>query len=263
MVCRVCGSDELELYYTQGDDQQFKFKRCDECGMVNYDLSNGLNQEKYGRVYIDPYDEDDKVNIAQTITYRFITKHLDKPGSVLDIGCGNGRLLYLLQKAGWQPHGLELSPLLAESIEKKLGIDVDIANFLEDGYTDQKYDLVVLRHVLEHLPEPVLAMKQINSALKENGHAVLEFPNIKALDLKVKRLLQKAGIHDRTYGKGYVPGHCNEYNKDSFTFLAEKAGFEVVVWETYSYKPVKNFFYNLIPIGNKARTIIRKKSNIK
>jgi 2-polyprenyl-3-methyl-5-hydroxy-6-metoxy-1,4-benzoquinol methylase len=259
MQCRLCGSERLKLYYTQGNDAQFKFYKCAECGLVNYDLSGGLDQQKYADVYPDPFDENNPININQTITFRFIQAHLNFTGKVLDIGCGNGRLLHLFKNAGWSTKGLELSPFLAQSIKDTLDIEVETANFLEHHASDEgKYDLVILRHVLEHLPDPIVAMKKINAYLKPNRYAVLEFPNIEALDLKIKRLLQRLKLYQKKYKANFTPGHCNEYCKHSFTYLASKTGFDLNVWETYSYKPLSNFIYNRLHIGSKARVILKK-----
>lgn len=119
-------------------------------------------------------------------------------GKVLDIGCENGRLLHLFKNAGWSTKGLELSPFLAQSIKDTLDIEVETANFLEHHPADEgTYDLVILRHVLEHLPDPIKAMTKIYAYLKPNGYAVLEFPNIEALDLKIKRLLQRLKLYQK------------------------------------------------------------------
>jgi 2-polyprenyl-3-methyl-5-hydroxy-6-metoxy-1,4-benzoquinol methylase len=257
--CRLCGDDRLKLHYTQGNNGEFKFYRCSACGLVNYDLSTGLDTQKYAASFIDPHDEQIIANRAQTKTYQFIKKHITTRGTLLDIGCGNGRLLYLAHNDGWKVHGLELSPFLARSIEKKLGITVHPVDFL-DYHTDrqEEYDAIVLRHVLEHLPDPVLAFQKINSLLKLNGHGVLEFPNIAAWDLRTKRFLQRIGLHKKRYRNDYRPGHCNEFARGSFSHLAKKTGFKIILWETYSHRPLPNTLFKHLHIGNKARVIIKK-----
>jgi 2-polyprenyl-3-methyl-5-hydroxy-6-metoxy-1,4-benzoquinol methylase len=263
MKCRLCGNDKLKLYYTQGNNEEFLFYKCGVCKLVNYDLNGGLDQAKYGYSYINPYDENSKMNIMQTKTYQFIKSNLKINGKIIDIGCGNGRLLYLFKNDGWDVKGLELSPLKAQSIKDILNIEVEVVDFLDYNYkNEEKYDVVVLRHVLEHLPNPLLAMSKINSILKIDSYAVLEFPNIEGLDLKIKRLTQRYKIYRRKYSENYKPGHCNEYSRQSFQYLALKTGFEIIAWETYSHKPVSDFIYNRIPIGNKARTIIKKIGDI-
>lgn len=259
MICRLCGGETLKLWYTQGNRNEFKFYRCQACRLVNYDVSSGVDQGKYADVYVDPHDKLAPRNKGQSSTAQFITSHLNSRGKALEIGCGNGRVLLLLRNAGWDVRGLELSDFLAKAVKETLDIDVDTADFLQ--YHPQKnrsYDLVVLRHVLEHLPDCVPALKFIHALLTPGGYAVMEFPNIDALGLGWKRLLRKTGIYRKRYPKNYVPGHVNEFSRKPFEILAEKTGFEVLVWETYSLKPLHNFFYTRLPIGNKARTIIRK-----
>ena len=154
--------------------------------------------------------------------------------------------------------GLELSPFLAENVGLHLGIDVDVADFhLYESHGEQ-YDLVTLRHVLEHLPDSRAAMRKINSLLKPGGHALLEFPNIEGVSFRTKRLLEGFGLYTKTYGPEYRPGHCNEFSRRSFEILARETGFQLIVWETYTYSRLKNFLYNHIPIGTKARVLVKK-----
>jgi SAM-dependent methyltransferase len=155
--------------------------------------------------------------------------------------------------------GLELSPFLAASIRARLGIDVTDGNFLEDDVEGRPYDVVVLRHVLEHLPDPVRALTRINCLLVPAGAAVFEFPNIDALDLKMKRFLACTGLHRRRFSPEYRPGHCCEYSRRSFRHLAECTGFELLVWQTYSHHRLLNSLYTRVPIGNKARGLARKR----
>ena len=260
MKCRLCDHDGLPLYYTQGNRDEFRFHRCPVCKLVNYDLAGGTDQEKYALEYVDPFDETVKSNRAQTLSHEFLKAHIRGPGRLLEIGCGNGRLLHLARQDGWTVRGLELSPFLAESVNQRLGIEVEVANFLEYRSPDGgRYDLVLLRHVLEHLPDCRGALNSIGSLLREGGRALLEFPNIEALDLRFQRWMRKTGLHRRKYPEGYRPGHCNEFCRESFEYLLNATGFELVVWETYSYRPVSNFIFNRLHIGNKARVILRKK----
>ncbi len=192
--CRLCGSKNIYLYYTVGNRQQFKYYRCRECDLVNYDITGGLNQEKYADEFVDPTDEKHILNIHQDDTYDFIKKNIDSKGNLLEIGCGNARILYLAREDGWEVQGLELSEYLAETVTKKLNITVQVADFLElEANQKDKYDLIILRHVLEHLTEPLIAMDKIRNLLKPGGIKLMEFPNIQGIELQVKRFLSKLG----------------------------------------------------------------------
>ena len=260
--CRLCGGTDLRLAYTQGNERQFRFYRCGDCRLVNYDLSTGLNQEKYAGEPADPRDAAHRRNRGQASTYEFVRRKIRTRGRLLNIGCGNGRLLYLAKQDGWSVEGVELSPALAESVGRELGIKVTVADFLEydigasvEG--EAGYDLVFLRHVLEHLPDARLAMEKIHRLLRPGGLVILEFPNVDALDLRIKRFLHAHGRPKR-YAADYVPGHCNEFCRRSFATLARRTGFLLEDWSTYSTNPMQDRLYRAFPIGNKARALVRR-----
>jgi len=262
MKCRLCGNKNLTLYYTQGNNNQFKFYKCPHCKLVNYDLSTGQDQNKYsGKKYISPDDGSQKTNKDQTYTYRFIKNNIQAKDRLLDIGCGNGKLLLLAKNDGWDVKGLELSKFLADSIKKKYKINVAVSDFLtyKPAKKDQ-YNIVVLHHVLEHLPDSLLAMKKINALLKPGAYAVLSFPDIEGYELKLKRYLSNIGFSKKIYKKNYKPGHCNEFCKESFTYLLDQTGFELLKWQHYSSKKILNILYNFSNFGSKVRVLIRKNS---
>jgi 2-polyprenyl-3-methyl-5-hydroxy-6-metoxy-1,4-benzoquinol methylase len=257
--CRLCGSKNPRLYYTEGNDDQFRYYKCPDCKLVNYDMSTGLDQEKHMKDFIDPRNPKHKANIKQKQTYNFIKRHIAKPGKLLDIGCNNGSLLLLAREDGWKVVGIELFSSLADSIKKATGIDVKVCDFLEyEVGEDESYDLVILKHVLEHLPDPVLAMNKIHALLENDGCALLEFPNTDSPDLRFKWFLRRNGIYRRKFSPDYVPHHCNEFCKESFEFLLAKTGFRLVKWQTYSSTELLSGLYNIVRYGNKARAVIKK-----
>ena len=98
--CRLCFGGRLELYYRQGNDGQFRFFKCTDCGLVNLDLSARMDQTQYVDEWIDPTDDDDRRNHDGDAPFEFIRRHLPTLGRLLDIGGGNGRLLQRAKQAG-------------------------------------------------------------------------------------------------------------------------------------------------------------------
>lgn len=257
--CRVCDNDKLYFYYGEGNEQQYKYYKCPNCGLVNYDLSLGLDQEQYAEVYVDPDDSKHKVNRYQRQTCKFIDRHVPLSGKVLEIGCGNGGLLNCLRTLGWIVKGLELSPLLAKSVKHRLDIEVELANFMEySPKEDDLNDLVILRHVFEHLPDPILVLQKLSALVKDSGYIEMEFPNIEAPELKLKRFLWRFGLRVKKPGRDRAPGHANEFSRKSFQYLLDHTGFNLIKWETYTLKPISNFIYKFFPVGSKARVLIQK-----
>lgn len=259
--CRLCGSDKLQPWMTDGRNRNLVYYRCGDCSLWNYDLDCGVDQEQYTEVYVSPKDSEHKFNRDNRASWEFLSRYADTPGSIMDIGCGNGCLLYLAREAGWTVRGMELSANAAENIRNDVGIDVAVANFLEYQPADgEQYDVVVLRHVLEHLPDSILAMQKINALLKDNGLALLEFPNTRSLGYSLKRILKNRGMRNRKFSPEWRPGHVTEHCRKSFGLLLAKTGFELVKWRTYSSKPVSDAIYSIIPMSSKARALIRKRS---
>lgn len=261
--CRLCAGDELKLYYRQGAEGQFRYYRCTNCHLVNLDLKAGLDQAQYTDDWVDPTDDSASRNRDNDATYEFICRRIARPGRLLDLGCGNGRLLYRARLDGWQAKGVELSAEAAVRVQAEIGVPVVAANFLEMTPAEEDrahFDLVCLRHVLEHLPDSQLAMNKIRELLAPGGMVLVEMPNIEGIDTKLKRWMADAGLHRKKYPSNFVVGHCNEFSRGSFEYLAAQTGFHLLRWETYSKKRLTNFIYNRIPIGNKARALIRVSS---
>jgi SAM-dependent methyltransferase len=257
--CRLCGSNQLQLWMTDGHNCDLNYYRCAVCKLWNYDLSLGLDQSQYTDTYVSPTIADFGHNVDIGHSWDYLKKRLTTPGKLMDIGCGNACLLHLARQAGWRVHGMELTEATADAIKADQDIDIIVANFL-DYESDEPgtFDLVVLRHVLEHLPDSIHAMSQIGKLLKVNGYALLEFPNTGSFSYTTKRWMKNHGLKNKKYTPEWRPGHCNEFCRESFGFLLDQTGFELVDWQTYSSKPWLNPLYRVIPIASKARALIRK-----
>ena len=261
MDCKLCGTRELPLFYTQGDQRQYRFYRCPRCRLVVYDTRTGVNQEKYILHSVDP-EADTRQNLAHRQTYAFIRRFVRPPGRMLDLGCGDGTVLWLARRDGWQVEGVELFPEHAAMVQRTHGFPVTASDIESYRGTPAAWDVVVLTHVLEHLPDPIGALERIRELLAGRGVGILEFPNIDALDARVRRVLSRTGIHRHSYSPTYKPGHVQEFCRASFAFACAQAGLELAVWETYAVNPVKYAFYRVLPVGNKARVLVRRKASM-
>jgi SAM-dependent methyltransferase len=261
MNCRLCNSPELNYLYSVGNDDKFDYYRCKNCGLVNLDLT-GLNfsehQNQYYERFIPPEDYEKEKGARDA--YGFIKKYVPEKGRFFDIGCGSGGVLYFAIKDGWEVKGLEISSDFAEYVSKRFSIEVDTANFQEYDYKGEKFDIVSLRHVLEHLPDSILAMNKISGFLKEGAYAHFEFPNINGIAMKTRRFLKRIGIRKPKYKSEFRPGHCNDFSKGTFLYLLNQTGFKLIRWETYSFSSAKNIIYNRLHVGAKARAIVQKVS---
>ncbi|NNF41144.1 MAG: hypothetical protein HKN64_07175 [Woeseiaceae bacterium] len=71
--------------------------------------------------------------------------------------------------------------------------------------------------------------------------------------------MKNRGRRNKKYSEDWRPGHCNEFCRESFEYLLEKTGFELLVWHTYSSKTLANAFYRVFPVASKARALVRKR----
>lgn len=102
--------------------------------------------------------------------------------SVLDIGCGSGALLKEIRKTRGEKlklFGVTHSAVEAHSLHEA-GIQVRIAdlNAFDPDTLEQKFDVIICSHVLEHLYNPWAFVKSVSSVLNEGGFLIVALPNI-------------------------------------------------------------------------------------
>ncbi len=94
------------------------------------------------------------------------------PGaSVLDFGCGDGKLLDWLQERGWETYGIEPSMDLAFLRHRRL---MSLPQ-------DRRFTLVILNHVLEHVTDPLGTLRQLAGVLRDDGTLFLSVPRVDTL----------------------------------------------------------------------------------
>ncbi|MEU3758894.1 class I SAM-dependent methyltransferase [Streptomyces albogriseolus] len=99
-----------------------------------------------------------------------------RPGDVLDLGCGTGSLSLLAAEQGHRVTGVDRSPAMVQLARQKLAgrhavfLTGDAARPPVDG---ERYDAVLVRHVLWTLPEPDRALRRWRDLLRPGGRLVL------------------------------------------------------------------------------------------
>jgi 2-polyprenyl-3-methyl-5-hydroxy-6-metoxy-1,4-benzoquinol methylase len=146
--------------------------------------------------------------------------------SILEVGAGAGATLKWIKSIYPEAKttGVELNPALKGQLAKNA--DEAIIGKIEERYSElQSYDIILLLDVLEHLPDPVGALKTLSGSLNPGGQVIVSVPNIAHLSVSVPLLIGRrftytdAGILDRTHLKFFV--------ESSATELLNSAGFIV------------------------------------
>jgi 2-polyprenyl-3-methyl-5-hydroxy-6-metoxy-1,4-benzoquinol methylase len=78
----------------------------------------------------------------------------------LDIGCGTGAFLEVCEKEGWTVKGTEPDAGARAIAQKKIKSHIEI-DFLE-AFAEEKFDVITLWHVLEHVHQLNKAVEKIN-----------------------------------------------------------------------------------------------------
>lgn len=137
------------------------------------------------------------------------------PGRILDVGCGLGFLLSALQES-WERHGVEVSEFATQHAAEWGAIHH--GELSSAGYPDAYFDVVVLYHVIEHMPDPIAALRKVGQILKPGGVLLIGTPNF---DSGCARLFgaRYRLLHDRT--------HISLFNADSVHRLLRDHGFVI------------------------------------
>ncbi len=166
---------------------------CEECGMLysnpqmTQDSTNQFySSDDYRRIYgggdllrdsADMFDFQsvDRSRAYHRLTYYdFIKRSEMQIESVAEIGAGGGWNLIPFMNEGIVCQGYDFSPRLIDA-GRQQGLDMlDLSNTKVSG----QYDLIMLRHVLEHVDEPITQLQQLSSHLLENGRLFIEVPGI-------------------------------------------------------------------------------------
>ncbi len=107
-------------------------------------------------------------------------------GPLLDVGCGAGQFLAYARTLGWaELEGLEVAPDVAATARRVSGAAVQEATLESASLVDDRYAVVSLWDVLEHLPEPAAALRRLARLVRPGGVLLLGVPHRHGITLRV------------------------------------------------------------------------------
>jgi SAM-dependent methyltransferase len=260
--CRLCGGSDTVVHRPGYEDDRLRFFRCRRCGLINRDLSSWFDAEGTGDSGIDPADDDAMANLESDRSFQFLQRFLSPPGRLLDIGCGNGRLMLVARRAGWDVKGLERSADRAQRVRERLGAAVVVANLAQidpDAVDAVRFDVLCLHFGLERVPDSVRTLTTLRALLAPSGHVLVELTNAGSWSMSMGRVRGGSRRPSSGPGDGLVRA-ASLFNRAAFEFLIRKTGFDLVRWETYSGQPLADLVVRRIPVGRYARALIRKRN---
>jgi len=144
-----------------------------------------------------------------------INKYVTENKSLLDVGTGTGDFLVAAQKKGWAIVGVEPNKNASEKAESK---NIVVLPTLR-SVPKQKFNLITLWHVLEHLPDLNSQISNLEELLEDGGTLIIAVPNYKSYDAK----------YYKEYWAAYdVPRHLWHFSKTSIDTIFKEHHMKIV-----------------------------------
>jgi SAM-dependent methyltransferase len=242
-ACPACDGDELTFVE---EIRGFEIERCSRC-RLEFTANPSVGTEGYADVYSGEggFLEDTRpylgpatrlaleadaylhprpfATAAEKWVLRKLGASIPKGAVVLDFGCGTGRFLEKLQREGYRPAGIDPAPATIEALRMR-GFDVSVGEVPGVEWDGPEPASVVMFEVLEHLPDPVSALREIRE----------KFPS--AFFGGSVPSPYRAGLERGIRGRSdYPPNHYLRWTPDSLQFALGRAGYTGV--EVVAPKP--------------------------
>lgn len=220
VICPVCGTntDRAEYRYSDAGATSFIF-RCAGCDLLflrPLALANLTDRQMDCVDYVEYVPALFKF-LHENLILRKEINEVKKVGAssrlLLDIGCGTGWTTAFWKSKGFEVTGVEPSQARAALARKRHGMEV-IESYLEDLKLDKSYDVIILRHMVEHLADPLPMLEKVVGHLAPDGILLIVVPNIDSIGRR---------LFDNLW-EWVLPLHCSFFNPRSLRALVEAAG---------------------------------------
>lgn len=221
--CNICNTDETRLITIQND---YRVVKCKNCGLVY--VNPRPTQETLIGLYNDYHQRDgkDEYTWARLMKMNFrnvsalLNRMFPEKGKILDIGCGYGHFIKIMENYGWTASGIEPSSRTIRYAKSK-GLNVFETTIEDAVFPESSFEAVTAFYVLEHLFEPLSVLKKIHAMLKPRGVVVLRIPHT----TPIVKLLGFFNIKNNLYD---VPFHMYDFSPNTIRLLLGKAGFSSI-----------------------------------
>ena len=251
-VCNICGSKKrrvkLKVYNRV-------YTLCLECGLIyRFPLPQKVDIIK---LYKNSKSTNLEIEEKRDIIYKEFLKEFKKIkpfyGKLLDVGCGYGTFIKIANKSGWEVAGIELSTDACEYISKRLKLRVYNIDISDIDLIKERFDLICMWNVLDHLIDPLGALLKIKGLLEENGVVYIRVPNFQYhyVAYRIGKILEQLINNDFAVKTTIFHIYC--FTSKTLSLILKRAGFRKVHirWSRPSYEDpyriFSKFFRPMIP----------------
>lgn len=222
--CPVCAASESSDVVAF---PELLFVRCTGCGLIYKreqvpSLGEGYT-ENYFRTnragYLKRWDH--RVSKCQRQILACL-EYAPHARTLLDIGCSAGYVLEAARRLGLEPTGLDLSAFTVNLCRER-GYTAVQGSLTEMPVPEASFDIVTLKHTLEHVEDPMRGLREIHRVLRPGGVAFVIVPDAAYYKLTV---MPKRGRSFRPDRRGWQ--HHVYFYEQNLADAATRAGFSVL-----------------------------------
>lgn len=215
----------------------------------HYDgLFQNYKHKKIRKNYQDSYDEIEikHINLMNDLCLYSLTnanpEWIDKPGSLLEVGVGEGFFLAKAKEKGWNVTGIDFNdngvkkfnPELTEKM--KLGNAFDLLK--ECCTNNNKFDVCIIQNVLEHVIDPRELLNDLRNLLTKDGIVVVRVPN--DYSRTQTRAMELGHINNEFWVA--PPEHLNYFNTKNLIDFIKSINFHII--DMFSGFPIDFFLFH-------------------
>lgn len=156
-------------------------------------------------------------SIMLYVKFRWIVSQNVVEKNILDIGSGTGAFLAYFRRKGWSTRGIEIDSNARENAMKINNVESSAPS--EFYKLSEKFSVITLWHVLEHLHDLDGYLKKIKQILDQKGILLIAVPNPTCFEAQ----------YYKEYWDGYdVPRHLYHFSPKSIAYLIDKYDFQII-----------------------------------
>jgi 2-polyprenyl-3-methyl-5-hydroxy-6-metoxy-1,4-benzoquinol methylase len=235
--CPSCGSAAIRFKFDCTDNsvskERFPVWECDSCTLrftQNFPEENEIGRYYNAEAYISHTDSQKGLinrvyHVVRDYTMKRKLKLVERvapksKGKLMDIGAGTGMFLKTMKDAGWEVKGLEPDASAREKARALHSIDLHDASEL--FVLREKFDVITMWHVLEHVHRLHEYLNEIKSSLHKDGRLIIAVPNYTSAD---------ASHYGQDWAAYDVPRHLYHFSPASMEKLLLKHGMKILTFK--------------------------------